>query len=464
MSEHKHKKLLWAILIGLILGSIIGAVFAFMPEYTKLTKEQIELIEDTSLITEKSSPIFLNADGEYFEYTFKHYALKAAAPLGTLFINLLKMIVTPVIIFTLISGVASIEPSRLGKVGVKIIVFYMLTSLMAIIVGLFVGNIMQPGQGIVLADTAQEIAAKQAPSLVDTFLAIIPTNPFAAIVKGDVLPIIFFSILFGLALAFARDSRDEKVRDSAEVVHKFFEGCAQVIFKVVGWVMLYAPIGVFFLIFQVFAKQGAEAFGPLLHVTISVYIGLAIQMFVVYMLICAAFKIHPVMFLKKVYEPWLTAFVTRSSGGTLPVSMDTADRKMGISKGVYSFTLPLGATINMDGTTIYLGVCAIFVANAVGMPLDASQQMTVIITAVLASIGTAGVPGAGAIMLIMVMNSVGLDVTQGNVKLAYAMILGIDALLDMGRTSMNIVGDLCGTCVVAKLENEMDPAFWASEK
>ena len=430
MAGDKRKMLLWAILIGLILGAITGVIFAFI------------------------SP----------DNVVRKYALLVAAPLGTLFINLLKMIVTPVIIFTLVSGVASIEPSRLCKVGVKIIIFYMLTSLMAIIVGLVVGNIMQPGQGIVLAETAKEITAKEAPSLVTIFLNIIPTNPFASIAKGDVLPIIFFSIFFGIALAFARDSRDEKVKESADVVYKFFDGCAQVIFRVVGWVMLYAPIGVFFLIFQVFTQQGADAFGPLLHVTLAVYIGLVLQIFVVYMLICAAFKINPVLFLKKVYEPWLTAFVTRSSGGTLPVSMDTAERKMGISKGVYSFTLPLGATINMDGTTIYLGVCATFIANAVGMPLDASQQMTVIITAVLASIGTAGVPGAGAIMLIMVMNSVNLDVTQGNVKLAYAMILGIDALLDMGRTSMNIVGDLCGTCVVAKLEDEMDPSFWTTEK
>lgn len=430
MAEHKRKRLLWAIFIGLLLGAVTGIIFAFI------------------------SP----------DNVARKYALLVAAPLGTLFINLLKMIVTPVIIFTLISGVASIEPSRLGKVGVKIIIFYMLTSLMAIVVGLVIGNIMQPGQGIVLAETTQIIAAKKAPTLVETFLAIVPTNPFASIAKGEVLPIIFFSIFFGIALAFARDSRDTKVKESADIVYKFFDGCAQVIFRVVGWVMLYAPIGVFFLIFQVFTQQGAEAFGPLLHVTVSVYIGLALQIFVVYMLICAAFKIPPVLFLKKIYEPWLTAFVTRSSGGTLPVSMDTAERKMGVSKGVYSFTLPLGATINMDGTTIYLGVCAIFIANAVGMPLDASQQMTVIITAVLASIGTAGVPGAGAIMLIMVMNSVGLDVTQGNVKLAYAMILGIDALLDMGRTSMNIVGDLCGTCVVAKIENEMDPSFWTTEK
>ena len=430
MAEHNRKRLLWAILIGLILGGIIGAIFAFIPE----------------------------------EHASKRYALLVAAPLGDLFIRLLKMIVTPVIIFTLISGVASISPARLGKVGVKIIVFYMLTSFIAIIVGLAVGNIMQPGEGVTLKETTQEIKAKEAPSLVETLLAIVPTNPFESIAKGDVLPIIFFSIFFGIALAYARDNQDAKIKESADSVYKFFDGCAQVIFKVVGWVMMYAPIGVFFLIFQVFAKQGAEAFGPLLHVTVAVYIGLLFQMFVVYVVICSIFKISPLLFIKKVYEPWLTAFVTRSSGGTLPVSMDTAERKMGISKGVYSFTLPLGATINMDGTTIYLGVCAFFIANAVGIPLTGTQQMTIIITAVLASIGTAGVPGAGAIMLIMVLNSVGLDVTQGNVKLAYAMILGIDALLDMGRTSMNIVGDLCGTCVVAKVENEMDMSYWEDNK
>lgn len=430
MAEQNRKMLLWAILIGLILGGIIGAIFAFIPE----------------------------------EHASKRYALLVAAPLGDLFIRLLKMIVTPVIIFTLISGVASISPARLGKVGVKIIVFYMLTSFLAIIVGLAVGNIMQPGEGVTLKETTQEIQAKEAPSLVETLLAIVPTNPFESIAKGDVLPIIFFSIFFGIALAYARDNQDAKIKESADSVYKFFDGCAQVIFKVVGWVMMYAPIGVFFLIFQVFAKQGAEAFGPLLHVTVAVYIGLLFQMFVVYVVICSIFKISPLLFIKKVYEPWLTAFVTRSSGGTLPVSMDTAERKMGISKGVYSFTLPLGATINMDGTTIYLGVCAFFIANAVGIPLTGAQQMTIIITAVLASIGTAGVPGAGAIMLIMVLNSVGLDVSQGNVKLAYAMILGIDALLDMGRTSMNIVGDLCGTCVVAKVENEMDMSYWEDKQ
>lgn len=432
MEGKSRKRLLWAILYGLILGGIVGVFFAYLPDDSKA----------------------------------RSISLAIATPLGTLFINLLKMIVTPVILFTLVSGVASISPASLGRVGIKIIVFYMLTSLFAIVVGLLVGNVMHPGTGIDLAGSgeAQKIVAKEAPSLVATLMAIVPTNPFGSLADGNVLPIIFFSIFFGIALAFTRDSKDESIRESADIVYKFFDGGAQITFKIVGWVMYYAPIGVFFLIFQVFTLNGAQAFGPLLHVTGSVYIGLALQMFVVYMLIILAFKIRPSKFLKKIYEPWLTAFVTRSSGGTLPISMEVAKTKMGVSKGVYSFTLPLGSTINMDGTTIYLGVCAIFIANAIGTPLDFSQQMVVIITAVLASIGTAGVPGAGAIMLIMVLNSVGLDVTKGNVQLAYAMILGIDALLDMGRTSMNVVGDLCGTCVVAKMENEMDMKCWTDDE
>ena len=431
MEGKSKKRLLWAILIGLILGGVVGAIFAYIPENSQL----------------------------------RNISLAIATPLGTLFINLLKMIVMPVILFTLVSGVASISPSSLGRVGVKIIIFYLLTSLFAIIVGLLVGNILQPGAHIDLADgKTQEIVAKAAPSLVATFMAIVPTNPFTSLADGNVLPVIFFSIFFGIALAFTRDSKDENVRASADVVYKFFDGGAQITFKIVHWIMYYAPIGVFFLIFQVFTLNGAKAFGPLLHVTASVYIGFLFQMLVVYMIIILLFKIKPYKFLKKVYEPLLTGFVTRSSGGTLPVSMDVAKNKMGISKGVYSFTLPLGSTINMDGTTIYLGVCAIFIANAIGAPLDFSQQLVVITTAVLASIGTAGVPGAGAIMLIMVLNSVGLDVTQGNVQLAYAMILGIDALLDMGRTAMNVVGDLCGTCVVAKIEHEMDDRCWADSE
>ncbi len=384
-------------------------------------------------------------------------------PFGNLFVRLLKMIVMPVIIFTLISGTSSISPKHLGIVGVMIIVFYMLTTLIAAIIGLFVGSIFQPGLGLDLQSAEAVTREFTKPSLVDTLLAIVPTNPFSSFAKGDgdVLPTIFFSIFFGISLAFCRDSENEEIKRNSEIVYRFFDGCTQIIIKVVGWIMFYAPIGVFALIFGVFAKNGAVAFGSLFKVTATVYIGLAIQLFIVYGIINIIFGINPLKFLQKSYEPWFTAFVTRSSGGTLPVSMNTADEKMGINKGVYSFTLPLGATINMDGTTIYLGVCAIFISNAIGNTLTFSEQAMVVVVSVLASIGTAGVPGAGAIMLIMVLNSIGLDINGNiNVAAAYGMILGIDALLDMGRTSMNVTGDMCGTAVVAKLTKQMDMSKW----
>ncbi|MBU1564954.1 MAG: dicarboxylate/amino acid:cation symporter, partial [Proteobacteria bacterium] len=199
-------------------------------------------------------------------------------------------------------------------------------------------------------------------------------------------------------------------------------------------------------------------------ITASVYIGLAIHLLLVYCGLLSVCRINPLQFLIKIREAFVTAFVTRSSGATLPVSMEVADEKLGVSKGVYSFTLPLGATINMDGTAIYQGVCAIFVGLAIGMPLTFNQQLTVIVTAVLASIGTAGVPGAGAIMLLMVLDSVGLKVEPGSaVAAAYAMIFGIDALLDMGRTAMNVAGDLAITTVVAKSEGELDMGCWNGE-
>lgn len=413
--------LLLRILIGLILGAIFGMIFQ-------------------------------NAGG----------AIDILKPVGDLFIRLLKMIVLPVIVCTLIVGASSISPAHLGKVGVKIIAFYMLTSLCAIIIGLAVGSIFQPGVGLELATNVASAGKEaKAPGLLDILLNIIPTNPFSALAKGEVLPTICFCLFFGIALAFSLDSENEQVKKSAQTVFSFFEGMNSIMFRIVHWVMQYAPIGVFALIFIVFSKSGAEAFGPLINVTISVYIGLILQIVLVYCVICFFIKLSPLKFLSKVRPPMITAFVTRSSGATLPVSMETAEKDMGVPRSIYGFTLPVGATINMDGTTIYLGVCAIFVANVVGMPLDFSQQLTVVITAVLASIGTAGVPGAGAIMLLMVLESVGLKVEAGSViAIAYGMILGIDAILDMGRTSMNIVGDMMGAVFVAKSEKELDEKLW----
>ncbi|MEI0538100.1 dicarboxylate/amino acid:cation symporter [Brachyspira pulli] len=382
-------------------------------------------------------------------------------PVGKIFIRLLKMIVMPVIIFTLISGVSSISPKDLGIVGIIILVFYIGTSIISSVFGLVVGNIFKPGLGLDLDLTLATTKEFVKPSFVDTLLATIPTNPFSSFANGDgdVLPTIFFAIFFGISLAFCRDN--EKTKENAEIVYRFFDGCTNIIIKVVSWIMYYAPIGVFALIFTVFAQNGPSSLGSLLKVTYTIYIAFAIQLIIVYSLINLAFGINPKKFLNKISEPLFTAFVTRSSGGTLPISMRVADEKMGINQGIYSFTLPLGATINMNGTAIYLGICSIFIANASNAPLNFDSQLTVVIVSVLAAVGTAGVPGAGSIMLLMVLNSIGLDINSNtNVAAAYGMIVGIDSLLDMGRTALNISGDLCGTAVVAKVTKQMDMTKW----
>lgn len=382
-------------------------------------------------------------------------------PLGTIFVRLLTMIVMPVVLTTLVVGAASISPARLGRVGVKIVAFYMLTSAVAVTLGLLAGNIFRPGLGLNLAGGAAAGRDITSPPLVETLINIVPSNIFSALVNGAVLQVIFFAVIFGVGISYLQISKDDRLRKVGETLLTVFDGAAEVMYLVVRWVLQYAPIGVFALIAVVFGQQGKEAFGPLVTVTGAVYLALIVHLVLVYGGTLTAFKVSFRRFLAGTRAPSLTAFVTRSSGGTLPVTLAAADQ-MGIKREVSSFTLPLGATINMDGTAIYQGVCVIFVANAIGMPLNLTQQLTVIVTAVLASIGTAGVPGAGAIMLLMVLNSVGLPVVEGTpVAMAYAMILGIDALLDMGRTGVNVTGDLAGTIIVAKTENEFDEEVFA---
>lgn len=393
-------------------------------------------------------------------------AMTWVGPFGDVFIRLLKMIVMPVVIFTLTVGAASVHPAQLGRVGVKALGLYMLTTGFAVTIDLICGNLFKPGSGMRIAASATAgIKTDVAPpSLVDTLLNVVPVNPFGAVAEGDVLPVIFFFLLFGIGLAYVRNSKDKTISRSGETVFRFFNGGAEIMYLVVNWILQYAPIGVFALIADVFGKQGAEAFGPLGFTTLAVYIGFVVHMVLVYGGMLIIFRLSPIAFYSKAKETIITAFVTRSSGGTLPVSMETAETKMGVSQGVYSFSLPLGATINMDGTAICQGVCAIFIGFAIGTPLTFSQQSTIVATSLLASIGTAGVPGAGAIMLMMVLNSIGLTVEPGSpVAFAYAMIFGIDALLDMGRTACNVTGDLAVTCLVARSENEMDDSYWQKE-
>jgi len=389
-------------------------------------------------------------------------AILWVAPFGSLFVRLLKMIVMPVILTTLVVGAASISPAELGKVGVKIVIYYLLTSAFAVAIGLIMGNVFKPGLGLelgALGDAAGK--ALQRPSITDTLLNIVPTNPFGALSGGAVLPIIFFAVIFGIGISYLKISGDDRIRSAGETLLKVFDGAAEVMYLVVRWVLQYAPIGVFALMAVVFAKQGTRVVGPLGTVTLACFLGYILHVVLVYGGLLSINKLSFMSFLKGAKEAMVTAFVTRSSSGTLPVTMRSTDDNLGVSRNIYSFTLPLGATINMDGTAIYQGVCALFIGFAVGLPLNMTQQLTVILTAVLASIGTAGVPGAGAIMLLLVLNTVGLPIEQGSpVAAAYAMILGIDAILDMGRTCINVTGDMTGTVLVAKSEKLLDTSKW----
>ncbi|VYS74884.1 cation:dicarboxylase symporter family transporter [Campylobacter ureolyticus] len=386
--------------------------------------------------------------------------LSVIAPFGDLFIRLLKMIIVPIIVASLIMGTSSIEPSKLGRVGGKAVFFYFVTTLFAIVIGLACAFVFRPGSGLDLSDASVAVSkTANAPSISEIFLSIVPTNPISSMANTDVLAIICFCIFFGVGLAFCKESNDERIKNSANTVFNFFDGVSEIMFKMVRWIMEYAPIGVFALMFAVFNKSGAGAFSSLANVTIALYVGLALQVILVYCGVCLLMKLNPVDFIKKVKDPMLTAFVTRSSNATLPISMDTAEHKMGVPKGVYSFVLPVGATVNMNGTTVYLGVCSLFIANACGIDLTMGHYITIIITSILAAIGTAGIPGAGAIMLLLILESIGLKV-EGNVAIAYGMILGIDAILDMGRTSMNVVGDVVASIWVAKTEGELDESKW----
>ena len=386
--------------------------------------------------------------------------LSIIAPFGDLFIRLLKMIIVPIIVASLIMGTSSIEPSKLGRVGGKAVFFYFITTLFAIVIGLACAFVFRPGSGLDLSDASVAVSkTATAPSISEIFLSIVPTNPISSMANTDVLAIICFCIFFGVGLAFCKESNDERIKNSANTVFNFFDGVSEIMFKMVRWIMEYAPIGVFALMFTVFNKSGAGAFSSLANVTIALYVGLALQVILVYCGICLIMKLNPVDFIKKVKDPMLTAFVTRSSNATLPISMDTAEHKMGVPKGVYSFVLPVGATVNMNGTTVYLGVCSLFIANACGIDLSMGHYITIVITSILAAIGTAGIPGAGAIMLLLILESIGLKV-EGNVAIAYGMILGIDAILDMGRTSMNVVGDVVASIWVAKTEGELDESKW----
>ena len=365
--------------------------------------------------------------------------------LGNGFLRGMRMLVVPLVFCSLVCGAMSIgDTKKLGKVGVKIIVFYLITTALAITIALGIGNLINPGRNLDMsAVTVAETTVAESKAFADVILDIIPTNPIQALAEGNMLQVIFFALIVGIILA--------KQGERASTVSNFLSQGNNIMMDMTMLVMKVAPIGVFCLIAKTFAAIGFDGFAPMLKYMGSVLLALAIQCFVVYLGMLKGFtSFSPMQFIKKFAPVMGFAFSTATSNATIPLSIETLHKKMGVSKKISSFTIPLGATINMDGTAIMQGVAVVFVAQAFNVTLTPVDYLTVIATATVASIGTAGVPGVGLITLSMVFASVGLPVE------GIGIIMGIDRLLDMARTAVNITGDAVCTIIVAHQDQLVD--------
>lgn len=375
--------------------------------------------------------------------------------IGQGFIRLMRMLVVPLVFCSLVCGSMSVgDTKKLGGVGVRTLVFYLCTTALAITVALGIANLFDPGVGLDMSAvelTATQAGTAEQTSAVDTILNIIPTNIFEALSNGIMLQIILFALVLGVILA--------KMGDRVDIVKNFFDQFNDIMMEMTMMVMNFAPIGVFCLIAKTFAEIGFDAFLPLLKYMFCVLLALAIQCFVVYLGLLKLFSgLNPFIFIKNFFPVMAFAFSTSTSNATIPMSIETLAEKMGVSKRISSFTIPLGATINMDGTSIMQGVAVVFTAQAFGIQLDMMDYITVIGTATLASIGTAGIPSVGLITLTMVFNSVGLPVE------GIALIMGIDRILDMTRTAVNITGDAVCTTIVASWNGAVNKERFYAKK
>ena len=411
--EKKHFSLTSLIFLSLIAGALTGIVFHYLIP--------AGYVRDTVFI-----------DGIFYV-------------LGQGFLRLMQMLVVPLVFSSLICGSAAVgDTATLGKIGLKTMVFYLATTALAITMAIVVGGVINPGTGLDTAHIkAEDISVSESVSIQETILNVIPKNPVASLADGDMLPIIIFAIFIGIILA--------KLGSNAGTVIDFFKQFNDIMMEMTDIVMKAAPVGVFCLIARTFAGIGFNAFFPLLKYMFAVLLALGIHCFIIYMILFKSFTgLSPVKFIRKFIPVMGFAFTTATSNATIPLSIETLERDMGISRKISSFTVPLGATINMDGTAIMQGVAVIFAAQAYGITLGPEQYLTVIATATLASIGTAGVPGVGLITLSMVFNSVGLPVE------AIALIMGIDRIIDMTRTAVNITGDAVCTAIIAHQNGSLD--------
>lgn len=402
MSSNKVKiSLAWQMMIGLALGVVVGAMVD-----AELAKTYLQ-------------------------------------PLGDLFIRLIRMVVVPLVIATIIAGAAGIsDTSKLGRVATKVLIVYAITTAISVTIGLLFAGAIQPGMGLDLSTEGLQAKAVTPPKLVDTLLAIVPINPMDAFAKGNMLQIIFFAVIFGFGLS--------GLGERGKPVLKFFEIVGDTMIRVTHMVMLYAPIGVFGLMSYTVSRHGLGVLLPLAKLILSSFLATATMVFVILVPMVMILGKTPMMkFLKGIFEPWLIAFTTCSSAAALPANL-TAARKLGATKSIASFSIPLGNTVNMNGTAVYMGVCSIFAAEVYGLDLTMADQITIVLMGVLAAVGTAGVPGAGLIMTTIVFTQVGIPLE------AVALIAGVDRILDMIRTSINVVGDVASAIIVTNMEGDLD--------
>jgi Na+/H+-dicarboxylate symporter len=406
------------VLIALVIGIIVGILVYSMPSGT---------LKDTVLV-----------DGIFLF-------------LGQVFLRGIMMLVVPLVFISLVNGAANMgDVTKLGRIGSKTILFYMTTTAIAIVIALTLGVLLKPGIGLDMgAVEAVDVTARETVPLVQIFYEMIPNNIVGAMASGSMLQIIVFALVTGVGISL--------LGEKGQYLSTLFENLNDLIMKLVEIVMIFAPIGVFGLIARTFSTVGYSAMIPLMKYIGTVYIGLLIHATVVY---GSMFKIFAGLSLRKFYKKFLpamsVAFSTASSGATIPVTLEITERDMGISKEVSAFTIPLGATINMDGTAIMQGVASLFVAQVYGIEMTFAMMLTIVLTATLASIGTAGVPGAGAIMLTLVLQSVGLPLE------GIGLIMGIDRLVDMARTAINVTGDAVCTTIIAKSEGALNEEIFNS--
>lgn len=420
IKEKKGLTLTTMIFMALILGAITGVVLHYA-------------VPDGSL----KNDILING---LFQF------------LGQAFIRLLQMLVVPLVFFSLSTGALSMgDTASLGKVGLKTLIFYLFTTAAAIAIALALATLINPGVGMQMeAVTKGAVDLKKAPTLMDTLLNIIPTNPIQALANGEMLQIIVFALLVGVVCA----QLPEKLTGITKILN---EG-NDLMMQLTAIVMKLAPLGVFALIAKTFTELGFETLLPMLSYMGTVIGSLVAQLFLVYTVLLVLFtRLNIGPFFKKIAPAFAFAFSSASSGATIPITLQSMDN-LGVPRKISAFTIPLGATINMDGTAIMQGVAVVFIANVYGIDLSMSDYMMVILTATLASVGTAGVPGVGLITLSMVLQSVNLPVE------GIAMIMGIDRILDMARTAVNITGDMAVTVIVAKQGKMLDLDQYNSKK